>query len=763
MADRNARTRSPGQAFSTGIPERDENRPQMCTNADQPGREKNRNSYPFVGPRRSNLPPSRNSSARMNTRLGSYCLEFDRLLRPLLAAVACGRSSLAQAPPATPGRQLATALATTGQHLQVLCDKVLDQQAYVLIFGPLKSGKSTLMNAIAATYVSEVSSLPAYPCLVFVAPGAHREYLVSRYNGQTQSFTDPRALARFIDQAHSALADAIRSAEQSDLSFDPEHHFPEAIRRVEVRLPDTQLQSTSAVLVDTPGLYTRMRFGYDRMTRDFRDAAACAIFVVKSDTLFLEQVFAEFHELLDLFSRIFLIVNIDSHKRDVGPDGQLVPSLEQSRPEAILQAFQQLAMSAPLHRAAAEGRVRMYPVDLLQAAASTLQHEPEHEQPASFTKFRQELTEFLSSDEYLATFLRDSMRRAETLTGELLELLGGDELRELESLQAHAGSRTEHLQAECDLIERALQIDLTAAFARADSTVADDVERAARDGGQRLFRTLGASIDTWFLSGHSLHWLVTEHWGPLLADYRAEVARAGRRALDQTLQQRDAGLDLPSAITDLCERLEVDLRAVRGAALCGTNGLGDADAGAAPVAAEAIPLRRSLLDRFAFRPQERVRDRLFGDRNQPDRKIPAREKARRLGQPGRLYLHQCVTRLRAQLTPATAASVRRHFEDELRSTTIARIHQRLGQELPSMKQQLEHLSRERTRLQQLLEPLRELQRLAEDARRKLPALGQAFGAGKAFGASKPTVLLPQARAEDRPEPVRQAPVDRVRS
>jgi ribosome biogenesis GTPase A len=38
----------------------------------------------------------------------------------------------------------------------------------VLIFGPLKSGKSTLMNAIAAAYVSEVSSLPAYPCLVCV-------------------------------------------------------------------------------------------------------------------------------------------------------------------------------------------------------------------------------------------------------------------------------------------------------------------------------------------------------------------------------------------------------------------------------------------------------------------------------------------------------------------------------------------------------------------------------------------------------------------
>ena len=36
--------------------------------------------------------------------------------------------------------------------LEVERQKVAEQQAYVLIFGPLKSGKSTLMNAMAAAY-----------------------------------------------------------------------------------------------------------------------------------------------------------------------------------------------------------------------------------------------------------------------------------------------------------------------------------------------------------------------------------------------------------------------------------------------------------------------------------------------------------------------------------------------------------------------------------------------------------------------------------
>src|SRR6187200_3043759 len=52
--------------------------------------------------------------------------------------------------------------------LRSLTDKLASQQAYLLIFGPLKSGKSTLMNAISGAYVSEVTSLPGYPCLVFV-------------------------------------------------------------------------------------------------------------------------------------------------------------------------------------------------------------------------------------------------------------------------------------------------------------------------------------------------------------------------------------------------------------------------------------------------------------------------------------------------------------------------------------------------------------------------------------------------------------------
>ncbi len=68
--------------------------------------------------------------------------------------------------------------------MQALTDKVAEQQAYVLIFGPLKSGKSTLMNALSAAYVSEVTSLPAYPCMVYVTHADTPGYVVTHYDGR---------------------------------------------------------------------------------------------------------------------------------------------------------------------------------------------------------------------------------------------------------------------------------------------------------------------------------------------------------------------------------------------------------------------------------------------------------------------------------------------------------------------------------------------------------------------------------------------------
>ena len=94
--------------------------------------------------------------------------------------------------------------------------------------------------------------------------------------------------------------------------------------------------------------------------------------MVKPDNLFLAQVQEELGDLLDHFSRVFLVLNVDSARVDLGPQGELAPSLEQTDPERIVDAFEGLAMNARLHQAAEEGRLCVHSVDLLRAAAERM-------------------------------------------------------------------------------------------------------------------------------------------------------------------------------------------------------------------------------------------------------------------------------------------------------------------------------------------------------------------------------------------------------
>ena len=223
----------------------------------------------------------------MRTLLSQFCESFESVLRPILEPLNGAAQAFEDSQIELGGREVRGGLLDLRHQVEGLVQKVVDQQAYVLLFGPLKSGKSTLMNALSSTYVSEVSSLPAYPCMVYLSHAEEREFDVTRYNGRTDRFTDPASLYMYINRAHVELAERLRAAEARDEEFEPSLHYPEAIRKVDVRLPAGDLARSGAVLVDTPGLYSRMKFGYDRMTREFRDSASCAIFIVKSDNLFL--------------------------------------------------------------------------------------------------------------------------------------------------------------------------------------------------------------------------------------------------------------------------------------------------------------------------------------------------------------------------------------------------------------------------------------------------------------------------------------------
>ena len=524
-------------------------------------------------------------------------------------------------------------------HLRSLTDKLHGQQAYLLIFGPLKSGKSTLMNAIAGSYVSEVTSLPGYPCLVFVRNSADAKYSATRYNGRESSFGDKAAMLDVVSEAHHALAQQIRAAEQRGENFDPRTTFPEAIRRIDIQVPVPALAESSTVLVDTPGLYSRMNFGYDVLTREFRDSAACAVFVVKTDNLFLEQVFAEFNQLLGIFSRIFIVVNVDAGKRDLAPDGSLRPSAESEHPERVIEAFTTLSMAGPLREAYEAGRVRIHAVDLMGAASSFLSGEGDKSRHrASFDAFQQDLAEYLNSSDYTREFVRDSLRQARSLCEEALTVANGSEVAVLVDEQTKRGEQIARLDARLAAADRLLGADWSGMFRRFHDENARNAEESIRTRASAAREDMRLALARWFKNDESLNALSALHWNESLSNAGRNLFDDIRFQVKRAASTETAGLDIPDfVLADMATARFSPAQA--GAAVASSlSPVFDSAPFPSHVSAAMVPVRKTFVDWLFLRSMGKVRTRVFG--SDGGRDILTQEKERRFLEPARAALEQ---------------------------------------------------------------------------------------------------------------------------
>ncbi|MEA3207980.1 MAG: hypothetical protein QOE70_1037 [Chthoniobacter sp.] len=499
--------------------------------------------------------------------------------------------------------------------LRSLVEKLGNQQAYLLIFGPLKSGKSTLMNAISGSYVSEVTSLPGYPCLVYVqhAPEAH--FSVTRYNGRESVFANGSVLRDVIADSHLALAQQIRATEERGSEFDPRTHFSEAIRRIDVKVPVPSLEESSTVLVDTPGLYSRMNFGYDVLTREFRNSAACAVFVVKTDNLFLEQVFNEFNQLLGLFSRIFLVINVDSSKRDLQADGSLQPSAESQHPEQIIEAFKTLSMAGPLRQAYEKNRVRIHAVDLLSAASAFLSHtgNGSNGQKNSFDAFQRDLTDYLNSSDYTLEFIRDSLRQGHTMCSEVREIFEGGELGQLRETQSKLENEMREINDRIAAVNRLLDSDWESTFEKVRVENAERCEAGARSKATDLRREMGEALDRWYQTNESLLALQDRYWNPLLVDAARSLGEDTRSRLTALLDTPRGGAEPIAAVMADLHEVSFSLAPSAQAALPKLNEKDPAEAYQTTLRIEDVPVRKSFADWLLFRGMATVRRRLFGE------------------------------------------------------------------------------------------------------------------------------------------------------
>lgn len=652
----------------------------------------------------------------MQTVLSQFCEEFEGRVRPVLEPLDRFASSLGQTQDDTAARSVLPALLSARHRLRALMEKVERQQAYVIIFGPLKSGKSTLMNAMSGAYVSEVTTLPAYPCMVYFSHAEQRELVLTRYDGSVERLSDAADMRTQMRTAHGELADAIRACEGRSEEFEPVTHLPRAVRRVDVRTPAEQLAGSGAVLVDTPGLYSRMKFGYDLMTRECRDSAACAVFVVKTDNLFLEQVFAEFSDLLRLFSRIFLVVNLDSTKQDLQPDGSLGSSLECEDPQQIVEAFERLAMNASLKEARDDGRLRIYPIDLLRAASKRLRAGHAVDEASAgddaaddFSSFLSDLTQYLNSTDYLVAFLGDSLRQGSAILDELKGLTASAPVVEL-------SRKVDELEKDrAERVARAAALARLASFGwdGALGAVRDDVERITIERSTAVRNETGekadAALAAWFDSDQSFGQLLREGLGGVLDGYRDQVAAIAREVTQTVL-----GSDVAVA-TALREhrgelgRAQVDLTNVARTTLASLPAVAPrTEAPKLDVPVAVVQVKKTIWDHLLLRSQASVRRRLLGPDAAPEKPLPKRIKQKRLGAT-RVVLGEVLrarfARFATEVARETVSDAFAHASGALVGAFRREVEARRNENTAALErgdERLQSLSRARDELQELL-------------------------------------------------------------
>lgn len=621
----------------------------------------------------------------MKTNVQTFCREFSQELDPFSSRLGEALGSLSgQSDLSRLGGTLLN-LREVQQRLKTLQDKIGGQQAFLLIFGPLKSGKSTLMNAVSGAYVSEVSSLPAYPALVYVKNGEEVRFEATSYSGQKRQFRDNLEMTDAVHEDHEHLAARILEIERSGEAFDPRQHYPEAIRRIDVELPAPDLAESGTVLVDTPGLYSRMKFGYDQMTRDFRDTAACAIFVVKTDNLFFEKVFEEFEELLGCFSRIFLVSNIDTSKQDLKPDGTLEASLESRDPGKIIDAFRSLSMSATLREAIDDGRLNIYSIDLLKAASRRLRERAgtEDSQAAGsyaseagdgFERFLEDLTSYLNSSDYLNDFMFDSLRVARDLGREALELVASRAAEELRQSTGRVREGLEKDRARLAAVEQLQQSNLNEAF---DHLLRekDRLNEHSADHTRRLGDILEQEVEAWMKYDGTWNELVEGRLNSVLQEETGSDAEALEEQVRSLVDNPQGGARFSKAQQDSLRLLGLPVDEIARKELhrlgqtSGSNGL------RLQIDREEIPFKRTLGDYLLLRSRKQSREMLFGRTgNEP---IPPSLKHKRLSGAGEARLKEIVRRFVDEKLPALQGSYFGQLVDDYTDNFTQALRQRL--------------------------------------------------------------------------------------
>ena len=308
------------------------------------------------------------------SRYSSFSESLGASLAPLLAPLHDPRNAPQErGAPRAGGEGVSAAVQTLRVELEEALVEASERRPHVLVSGPPKSGKSTLMVALARSYVTKVSGLPSLPSPVRVVHAPSWSLTVVRNDGTSDTFKDPTGARVEVQRAHRIWIDALRHAQERGVEFDAHEFAPRAAQRVELRTPAAALKESRVALVEIPCCGGQGALDRERMLEAFADEAASSVLVLRTEDLARPLELAALEPQIAPGRSAFLVLNLDPGRGDLGPAGERLVSLDREDPVALIETFQSLGASRPWLDAFDNGRLRVHLLPLLEIAAARLQ------------------------------------------------------------------------------------------------------------------------------------------------------------------------------------------------------------------------------------------------------------------------------------------------------------------------------------------------------------------------------------------------------
>lgn len=255
----------------------------------------------------------------------------------------------------------------------------------VMVSGPLKAGKSTLLNVLAGNpHISQISQLPAYPCFVEVhdldrnsdgTPRQEPACLFYRSGGELDRELSQQEGIAFLDKL---LDQFIEEGGQGPIEYE---------RVVQKTALPRREGEAGLVLIDSPGLFFSHRVDrtffpsepqeasgaleQQKNARDLYLESDVVLFVIRPEQIFFQSVADYLRSFVQQTKiRIFILVNASTHSKTQVGD-QIVDFDQVAEQSEIRRYFlSHIADQGLQKEIEEEGRISLHFADLLDAATA---------------------------------------------------------------------------------------------------------------------------------------------------------------------------------------------------------------------------------------------------------------------------------------------------------------------------------------------------------------------------------------------------------